>query len=67
MSVNINVAVLIAVILFFRLRSPSDKTRSPGSVQLTAALALILGVLLVGTKTGEILLAGIQGVVTMLG
>lgn len=66
MNVEINVAVLLAVILFFRLRAPSDKPKSPGSVQVTAALSLILGLLLVGTKVGEILLAGVQEVVAML-
>lgn len=65
MSIHVDLAVLIAVILFFRLR-PSGEPRSPGSVQATAVLALILGLLLVGTETGEVLLGAIGAITGML-
>jgi hypothetical protein len=66
MQIHIDLAVLIAVVLFFRLR-PSDVPRSQGSVQVTAALVLIFGLLIAGTGTGEILLNGVRGVAAMIG
>jgi hypothetical protein len=66
MQIHIDLALLLAVILFFRLR-PSGKPRSSGDVQVTAALVLVLGLLLAGTRTGEILLGGVGEVVGLLG
>lgn len=65
MNVKIDLAVLLAVILFFRLR-PSGEPRTSGSVQITAAMVLVLGLLLAGTGTGEVLLGGVREVVGML-
>jgi hypothetical protein len=65
MVISIDLAVLLAVILLFRLR-PSGGPRSAGSVQATALLALVLGLLLVGTNTGEVLLSAVKTVMEML-
>lgn len=66
MNIHIDLAVLLAIVLFFRLR-PSDVPKSSGSVQVTAALMLIFGLLIAGTHTGEVLLGGVGSVVNMLG
>lgn len=66
MEIHIDLAVLIAIVLFFRLR-PSDVPRTQGSVQVTAALVLIFGLLIAGTHTGEVLLGGVKGVAGMIG
>jgi len=65
MDVKIDLAVLLAIVLFFRLR-PSEKPHTSGSVQLTAVLVLVLGLLLAGTGTGQVLLGGVGEVVGML-
>lgn len=65
MNIHIDLAVLLAIVLFFRLR-PSEAPRSSGSVQVTAALVLIFGLLIAGTHTGEVLLEGVRGTVQML-
>lgn len=55
MEIHIDLAVLLAIILFFRLR-PSGEPRSSGSVQATAVIVLIFGLLIAGTQTGKMLL-----------
>jgi len=65
MSIHVDLAVLLAVILFFRLR-PSGGPSSATSVQVTAVLALVLGLLLIGTRTGEVLLGAVRAIVEML-
>lgn len=65
MEINVDLAVLLAVILFFRLR-PTGEPRSPGNVQVTAALVLVFGLLIASTNTGEMLLRAVGAVVEML-
>jgi hypothetical protein len=66
MNLHIDLAVLLAIVLFFRLR-PSDEPRSSGSVQVTAVLVLVFGLLIAGTNTGQIALDAVKGTVGMLG
>lgn len=65
MDITIDLAVLLAIVLFFRLR-PSDQPRSSASVQVTAVLVLIFGLLLAGTDTGKVLLSGVGSLVSIL-
>jgi len=66
MNVHIDLAVLLAIVLFFRLR-PSKEPRSSGSVQVTAVLVLVFGLLIAGTNTGQVTLDAVKGTVGMLG
>lgn len=65
MNLHIDLAVLLAVVLFFRLR-PSEEPRSSGSVQVTAVLVLVFGLLIAGTGTGQVALDAVKGAVGML-
>lgn len=65
MEIQIDLAVLLAVVLIFRLR-PSAGPSSTGSVQITAVLVLIFGLLLAATDTGKLLLGAVGSVVGML-
>lgn len=65
MNIHIDLAVLLAIVLFFRLR-PSGEPRSSGSVQVTAVLVLVFGLLIAGTNTGRIALDAVEGTVGML-
>jgi hypothetical protein len=59
MLLHVQLSVLVAVILFFHVR-PKGRPRSDGSMQVATVLALILGLLLAGTGTGEVLLNVIE-------
>lgn len=65
MNVHIDLAVLLAIVLFFRLR-PSKEPRSSGSVQVTAVLVLVFGLLIAGTNTGQVALDAVKGTIGML-
>jgi hypothetical protein len=65
MEIHIDLAVLLAIVLFFRLR-PTGEPRSSGSVQVTAAIVLIFGLLLAGTETGRMLLGLVGEVAGMV-
>ncbi|MFE1452218.1 hypothetical protein [Streptomyces olivaceoviridis] len=56
---TINVAVLLAVIVFFRLRRRTE-ARSRNDEKLTVVIVLALGVLIAPTPAG-------QGIVNLLG
>ncbi|MFI8101185.1 hypothetical protein [Streptomyces sp. NPDC086023] len=58
---TINVAVLLAIIVFFRLRRRTQ-ARSRNEERTTALIILALGVLLAPTPVGQ----GIQDVLTQL-
>ncbi len=58
---TINVAVLLAVIVFFRLRRRTQ-ARSRSDEQLTVVICLALGVLIAPTPTGQ----GILNIVRQL-
>lgn len=65
MEIQIDLAVLLAAVLIFRLR-PGGGPSSPGSVQITAVLVLVFGLLLAATDTGKLLLGAVGNVVGML-
>jgi hypothetical protein len=55
MEIHIDLAVLLAAIIFFRLRRRTE-ARSKGDEMLTVAIVLVFGLLLAGTHTGNVLL-----------
>lgn len=65
MNLHIDLAVLLAVIIFFRLRRRTE-ARSKNDEMLTVGIVLVFGLLLAGTETGKALLFGVGGVVGML-
>lgn len=66
MQIHIDLAFLLMVVLFFRLR-PKEAPRSVFDIQVTAFLTLVLGLLLAGTDLGRTVLNGVGEVVGMLG
>lgn len=62
MNVTIDLAVLLAVVIFIRLRRRTE-ARSRNDELLTVAIVLVFGLLLAGTETGKMLLGGVGGVV----
>lgn len=66
MIVTIDLAVLIVIVLYFRLYGKWHGPRSKVSVRFTALLALVLGLLLIGTSVGDFILSCVHQVVAML-
>lgn len=66
MEIHVDLAVLLAVVLVFRLRRRTE-ARSRGDEMVTAVLAITLGLLLMGTTTGTALLGAVQTVAQALG
>lgn len=62
MNVTIDLAVLLAVVIFIRLRRRTE-ARSRNDELLTVVIVLVFGLLLAGTETGEMLLGGVGTVV----
>lgn len=62
MNVTIDLAVLLAVVIFIRLRRRTE-ARSRNDELLTVVIVLVFGLLLAGTETGEMLLGGVGSVV----
>jgi len=61
-NVTIDLAVLLAVVIFIRLRRRTE-ARSRNDELLTVVIVLVFGLLLAGTETGEMLLGGVGSVV----
>lgn len=55
MEIHVDLAVFLAVIIFFRLRRRTE-ARSKGDETLTVAIVLVFGLLIAGTHTGNVLL-----------
>lgn len=62
MIVHIDLAVLLAVIIFFRLRRRTE-ARSRNDEVLTVATVLVFGLLIAGTGTGHAILSFVGEVV----
>lgn len=62
MNVTIDLAVLLAIVIFIRLRRRTE-ARSRNDELLTVVIVLVFGLLLAGTETGEMLLGGVGTVV----
>ena len=55
MEIHIDLAVLLAVIIFLRLRRRTE-SRSRNDEMLTVAIVLVFGLLIAGTHTGNVVL-----------
>lgn len=65
MQIHIDLAVLLAVIIFLRLRRKTE-ARSRNDEVLTVAIVLIFGLLIAGTETGRMLLGAVGEIVGMV-
>lgn len=66
MILHIDLAVLLAVVIFFRLRRRTE-ARSRNDELATVVIVLVFGLLIANTETGHMLLGGVKSVAGMLG
>ncbi len=67
MNVTIELSVGIAIVLYVMIWGKGPESHSRSSVAITTTLALILGLLLVGTRTGAVILTIVQQMVAAVG
>jgi hypothetical protein len=66
MRIHVDLALLLMVILFFRLK-PREAPRSSSDITITAALVFVLGLMLAGTDFGRTVLSAVGEVVGAIG